>query len=398
MNTTSWNEFYKDTAHLRKATNIKAILSENDITILHQLVKEVLFNFIEKGETHIGLKTYVNRKLEPLGEKMKSFPPIDEDTWEAWAHKIFGDDKFGMILNSLEIYSNTFSEKAATIIKPLIDNAGIPLGGISFLFFMGNYGFTPFGVHKEATGEEGILFHLGPGKKQFYTWDDPELNKIEHNTEVFHDFDTMMKDATCYELHPGDAMFIPHQVYHIANSSEFSLSVVMDYINPPEHILMNELFEISKKDMLSNNRYCSPVKNDDNYNSHTLDETFLNQKIDRAFQFKIHALKSNGGLVNPSLSNKRNSIPNGNFAIKGKQAFPIQILDIDPENCIVFARGHHFKVRKNTQLSSVIEQLNDQKVLSFVKAQELLLDEWELSEIYGLVSDLMIVEAIVVVD
>ena len=42
--------------------------------------------------------------------------------------------------------------------------------------FIGNYGFTPFGVHKENIGEEGFLFHMGPGKKTFLHVEDRTLS------------------------------------------------------------------------------------------------------------------------------------------------------------------------------------------------------------------------------
>jgi len=110
-----------------------------------------------------------------------------------------------------------------SIISPLLKKAGLPLGGLSFLFFMGNYGFTPFGIHKEAKGEEGFLFHLGPADKKFYTWDIEEYNKIEHNAKVFHEVDEMLPVAKCYELNRKSVMFIPHHLYHIGNTEDFSL-------------------------------------------------------------------------------------------------------------------------------------------------------------------------------
>lgn len=390
----AWKTLYKNTRSLQKAANIKNILSKAEVEDLHINIKDILIQFLKEGETHLGLKTYVNKELQQMGEKMKASPLLDSDTWETWANTIFGDEKFGMILNSLESYSNLFAEKMATIIKPLLNESGIPLGGISFLFFMGNYGFTPFGVHKEATGEEGILFHLGPGKKQFYTWDNPKLNVIKHNTEVFHDFDKMMKNAVCYDLQAGDAMFIPHQVFHIANSSEFSLSIVMDYINPPENVLLQELFEISKEDDFSNNQYSKPVKINAPLEAHLLEKEFITKKIDRAYKFKVLLLKSNGGFSKPSILNYRNRLPANDFSIVGKASFPTQIDSTNTNMFSIFARGHHFKSRKNNGLYSIIEKLNCAQTISFSNAKDLLLNDWELSEVFSFFSNLYIQEAI----
>ena len=252
MHSNSWNTFLNDTQQLTKPARATQLISKTDIVEIKLLIIDVLKGFLNKEDLHVGLKVYIDHTLRnDMIDEMAMNPPTVDGDLEEWSQHIFGNQKFGIVLVGLEQYSNAFSEKAATIVQPLLERAGLPLHGLSFLFFMGNYGFTPFGIHKESTGEDGILFHLGPGDKQFYTWDDPKYNAIEHNSEVFHNISEMLEDGQSYRLSSGDAMFIPHYVYHVANTPEFSLSFVLDYINPPKERFENELLQETAEEALS---------------------------------------------------------------------------------------------------------------------------------------------------
>jgi hypothetical protein len=334
-----------------------------------------------------------------MTDQMLLNPPSLNDTLESWSYKIFGKEKFGMVLNNLEEYSNSFSEKVAIIVKPLLERSGLPLGGLSFLFFMGNYGFTPFGIHKEAVGEEGILFHLGPGPKEFYTWDNSKYNAIEHNTEVFHNIDKMLPDAKRYNLEPGDAMFIPHQVYHIANSSDFSISFVMDYINPPTDFFENQLLKTAgEEDLLNNNTFQKPVNFKAPFSKLY---TFLNQKsfqhkLETAFQRKVLCLKSNVGILHKSNSVNGVGFSNGDFSISSRVIFPLFIEELTNDKTIIYARGHRITKKYHPRLSQLIRELNEGSSLKIECLKKILLPIWDLIEILSIVQDLIRVDAIII--
>ena len=285
---------------------------------------------------------------------MVANPPKIESSFEEWSKQIFGEQNFGMILIGLEQYSISFAEKIATIVRPLLENMGLPLNGLSFLFFMGNYGFTPFGVHKEATGEDGILFHLGPENKQFFTWDDPKYNAIEHNSSVFHNVSEMLSKGELYDLEPGDAMFIPHYVYHIGNTPKFSLSFVMDYINPPKDRFENELIkETAEEELFYHVEYEKPLKLDASKSdvNDLLDLQSIRKKMETVLDRKILKLKSNGGIRRKS--NRTGSVlpPTGSFSIKGIKIFPIYLDKQDADNILIFARGHRIVKKIHPKLS-----------------------------------------------
>ncbi|WP_343329694.1 RNA methylase [Polaribacter staleyi] len=400
MNSNSWNTFLTNSHKLTKPAQAKKLISNTDIDEVKLLINHVLRGFLNKIDIHIGLKVYINNELRnDYTEKMVANPPKEHESLEDWSYKIFGNQKFGMVLIGLEEYSNSFAEKAATIVHPLLKTAGLPLNGLSFLFFMGNYGFTPFGIHKESTGEDGILFHLGPENKQFYTWDDPKYNGIKHNTEVFHDVEEMLPKGKEYNLEPGDAMFIPHYVYHIANTSKFSLSFVLDYINPPKDRLENELIKETAEEALEfKDEYATPFQlNASQYNlKEIIDFQSIQKKIEIAFYRKIIGLKSNGGIQKKS--NKIHvTIPQGeNVSFKGKKIFPIYLVEQDSKTIIIFARGHRIKVRNHPFLTQLIENINNGESITFVSLRQQMEPLWDLIDIFSFIQELLNTEAIVV--
>ncbi|SRX73797.1 RNA methylase [Aequorivita antarctica] len=401
MNSNSWETFFYNTNKLSKPAQAKQLISKEDISEMELLLISVLNGYLANEELNNGLKIYIDNELRnDFIAKMASNPPKLEYSLESWTQQIFGDQKFGIILMGLEQYSNSFAEKAATIVHPLIKVAGLPLHGLSFLFFMGNYGFTPFGIHKDAPGEDGILFHLGPGNKQFYTWDDPKYNAIEHHSKVFHNVSEMLTEGKAHDLEPGDAMFIAHYVYHIANSPKFSVSVVLDYINPSKDLFENELIkETAEENLMHQIAYEKPIKLAATQSD--LNELINLQSIQRKMEItlerKMARLKSNGGIGKKS--NKiRAKIPSMEaFSIKGKKIFPIYLDEQDPKSTLLFARGHRIVKQKHPELATVIDRLNRGEAISLSSLTQLMDPTWDLVETFGFIQELLSADAIVLV-
>lgn len=264
---------------------------------------------------------------------------------------------------------------------------------------MGNYGFTPFGIHKESTGEDGVLFHLGPENKEFYTWDNPKYNAINHNSEVFHNVLELISDSELFELQSGDAMFIPHYVYHVANTPKFSVSFVLDYINPPKDRFENNLIEETGiEKLIHKNEYEKPII----FNSlepsfkDIIDFKSIQKKIEITLARKIMAIKSNGGIFRKSINSKIRIPQTVNFSIVVKKIFPIYVDTQELPKIILFARGHRILMKQNDTVITVVEKLNTGKSLSFSEIKQLLEPTLELIDIYGFIQELLSTDAIVI--
>jgi hypothetical protein len=390
-----WQQFYQNSKGLQLPSFSHNMFSDQDIHELKDLVKSILINFLEAGELHYGIKVYLNKELQNHWvQDMAERLPTEEESIEDWCKVIFGEKKFGVVFNSLESYSNELTEKMCTIISPLLQEAGLPLGGLSFLFFMGNYGFTPFGIHKEAVGEEGFLFHLGPAEKTFYTWDMEEYNRIAHNTKVFHNVDEMLPSAEPYQLKPRSMMFIPNHVYHIANTDEFSLSIVMDYINPS----ISKLEQMIAKDIASqveitpNANYVNPIGQEVNWDN-LLDKASWEKRYRSAMEKRIKKLKSNAGVLKPSLLDKRSLFPKDTDHFRGKHVFPLIDHEKGNGRTLILARGHEIEVKSHPDLSQILSKLNGQEKMNMDFLINVMQPAWDHIDIYSFVQELLAVQA-----
>lgn len=395
-----WKQLHDETEGLKKPGALNDLISPQVIPELERGIIRVINRFLDEGAWHLGLKIFIQKELRnDLAHRLDANRPKEEEGLERWAQQIFEEQKFGIVFNSLEKYDNEFSELLCTMVHPLLKVAGLPLGGVSFLFFMGNYGFTPFGIHKDAKGEEGFLFHLGPGIKEFYSWDIEALNKIEHYTKVFHDIDEMLPSSKKHELLPGSVMFIPSQVYHIGRSDTFSLSIVMDYINPSKDYLYKELaIEIAEEPVLPTEKshFLNPLptSKDKPIPEDYIDSDSLSNKFLHALQKRIAKLQSQAGMLLSGIAGKNKILPNGDFKFRGKPVFPITFYKNDAGKVILFARGHAINITDNKNILRVITELNNGKIFSFQSLKNQDLSDWDLIDIYGFLNDLYQFDAI----
>lgn len=382
MNRGNWERMIKANEGLTKAAHVEQFIPEEELANFHALMTEVLSGFIKEQQQHIGLKVFIEQERDRAAEAdMMKKPPSEEQGLEAWGNEVFDGKKFGIILNNLEKYSNRFSAKAAKLAEPLLEMTGLPLGGLATLCFLGNYGFTPFGIHKENRGEEGFLMHFGPGEKTFYTWDTEEYLEMS-NGSITHPIEQRFLDkATAYHMKPGDAFFVPSNRFHIARTEEFSLSMVLDYFNPLEDTFKQKLIAKLSGQEAGNGKVLQSV----NWQGEEVTvPVSLEEDLAKVYQSHILALRSNGGFIEKTQSVE----PNFNLM---EDAFtilkPFQIL-YEPKgekDLNVFVRGHVQVFPNQPNLRSLLDKLNAGESFRLSDVQNLL-PNMDMQEILMLLS------------
>jgi hypothetical protein len=88
---------------------------------------------------------------------------------------------------------------------------------------MGNYGYTPFGVHDDT--DQSLLWHLGPAPKTAYVWPRERYIELTGGTLAMVDYEALLPHANRYELQPGDLLFIPMGDFHILDTRAFSCTL-----------------------------------------------------------------------------------------------------------------------------------------------------------------------------
>ncbi|SFB54314.1 hypothetical protein [Algoriphagus aquimarinus] len=353
-----WDELLVKTCGLTSPGMVKSLLSIKECETLLALISKANGNFAKANKPFNGLKIFKDRRQDnSQNERFVNDPPHDNEALTTWYKRFFQGEAFGLIMNFLEVYENEIVEEMAIHVAPLLEKRGTPWAGLSTLFFMGDYGYTPFGVHRDSPGEDGILFHLGPATKIFYIWETDVYNKLTNHAESYHNVEEILHAATPYILEPGDAISFPDDMYHVANTEEFSVSLVLDYRRGAKNTIKERLIKEMLKVNIENNSLLEHV--DESELLSALD--FQKESEAAVTRLKLR-LGSNGGFDKKSRITPFTIDLAGTYKLKAP--FRLNVINQQENKVLVFSRGHEIFTRQSSFLVEVIESLNSGESLN----------------------------------
>jgi hypothetical protein len=397
-----WEKFLQITNNRTKTAVIKDAISSEDIDVLSNEILHVISELCRLRTNKYGYRVYVEDKIvnEDFFNYIFDNPPIKLEDIEQYADRVFKDQNFGMIINGCEKFSDPLSKKLLELISPLLEIVGIPLVGLSVHTLIGNYGFTPLGIHKDNPGENVIHFHLGPGGKTMYNWSDEvyeQINGKKKNEDK--DFEELLPFAESYEFQKGDVYFMPWNKYHLGKTDGLSIGVTVWFNNPPKKDLFGKIMSsLTNQYMIKDDsikEILSPVK--DPYGQETLkemkellivDENILDLSFNDIFKllhddYKL-ALFSNAGWKTrtTSLSDERLFDLNNYSFLKDKVikvTHPFKIYNrksVDGQEIVIFARGSKLNLRYHAEIENIIIEINKGELISSTKVIEKLSMHW----------------------
>jgi hypothetical protein len=174
------NTFLKDTQNFNKTCVFKNCISTTDINTLKKEVSNTINTICELKTEEYGFRVWLDGEQTSVEKNQYVFENQIEnnESIENWSNRVFKNKKFGIILNGAEVLNPKLAQKIASFMIPLFKTNGSPLRGYNITLFIGNYGFTPLGIHKDPPGESVIHFHLGPSQKTIYQWDNDKLDQV----------------------------------------------------------------------------------------------------------------------------------------------------------------------------------------------------------------------------
>ena len=223
-----WDLFLIKTKNLSQTSVFKDCLTKEETKEMRESLMVILRDLSRLRTNQYGYRVYEDGAILNNEEMNKIYdsPPLENESLDDWVNRTFGDKKFGMIINEGERFNIGLSKDIALKTKPLLKKIGLPKEGINFSIFIGNYGWTPLGIHQDSPGESVIHFHLGPSPKTMHTWGDQEFRKlVDVSTYDNKDVEPLLQYATEFKFGEGDLYFMPTGEFHIGHSEELSLSI-----------------------------------------------------------------------------------------------------------------------------------------------------------------------------
>ncbi|MDB0616409.1 hypothetical protein [Tenacibaculum dicentrarchi] len=377
-----WLNFIDVNENFNNTCVIKESFSDTDKNILFDSVREVLYKRINDKILDKGFRLYFEgEKLNKDSTKeffLQNPPKMDEDIIE-YCKRIF-DKKFGIIMNNNEVFSEQLASRVFEMIKPLFDLAGLPPLGNEITVFIGNYGWTPLGIHKDHVGENVIHFHLGPGRKQMYTWDDEIYEKIVDKDILNNkNIEPILNYAKKYDFGERDVFYMPWNKNHVGYTEEISIGVSLWFQSTDNYTYTKKIIEYFISEFLPKDKKILPpqidyINNHDTFEyfkqiiltsidkkESTLDEFLKKMYLD--FKF---TLLSNGNWANLPIENKIDDIDYNFF--KGKtielsKPFNIIFENYQNEKLNIFVRGHRIRLKYFNDFEELLIKLNDNKII-----------------------------------
>lgn len=382
-----WKKFLKTNENFSQACVIQNALTPELTAILHKGIMEVLINRLTKNDVDQGIRIYLNGK-EQEDTYLKSLchkPPKKNEDIVEYSKRIF-DDKFGIIINSGEKHSDVISEKVIECVQPLIELTGLPPLGLEVTIFIGNYGWTPLGIHQDHIGENVLHFHLGPDSKKMYTWEENEYKKLTGTKHNNNDILPLLKHSKEFKFNEGDLYYMPWNKYHVGYTEDLSCAVTVWFNNPSKYKYYNRLmdsfkYQFVKKEMeILPNKFDLLNKNDlfeDFLSVLDVDEDMLNYSVKDFFYFITdefnYCLASNSGWQNIPISQKdkigfkvEDYIELTNKSIFSKKQFKI-LYKIKNNKLVIYVRGSKFEMNCHSELVDIINEINTYKNINIHK-------------------------------
>jgi len=373
-----WAAFIEANKKFSQACVIKDAI---DSTLLEQLnrgIVEIIYERFKLESIGRGFRVYLDGLEQNdafLRNLSKDLPLMDESIVD-YSKRIF-KTKFGIIINSGEKHSDILSEQVLNIMQPLIDSIGLPASGLEITVFIGDYGWTPLGIHQDHRGENVIHFHLGPAKKTMFIWDEKKYDELTGTKFNNMDIEPILEHAEKYPFEMGDVYYMPWNKFHVGYSDELSVGITLWFNNPTKYGYVNKVLESFIFQYVEENKDILTPQLNYLKNSNTFTDFISTLKLDdnalrtstsgffkNIYEEYKYSLMSNGGWqsVPLSLEEKTNyKVDNYehllNKKVLSKKPFRIYYKK-HKETLQIYVRGSKIEIRYHKELVSIINKLN----------------------------------------
>ncbi|MFL1897062.1 hypothetical protein ACJRPK_15265 [Aquimarina sp. 2-A2] len=386
-----WTSFVSETNHFKGHTVKKDVFDLYQIAELKELVADTI-RIITKDSLRIdntGARIWLDGKYDENANKFFQDHPIeDNQSVENWAEQTFQDGKkFGMFINFVTRHNENLANKVNELIDPYLSQFGIPLEGISATLILGNYGWTPLGIHNDKRGEYIVHLHLGPGEKDMYIWEEENAKKkgFIHRRKVENKDDYMNDYDAKYTFGTGDIFSMPGRCVHIGNTKDFSIGLVLEFNGYTSKSFSKKMwFDIGKtlmdKNFEGDKALVLPAYEEDdhekyiNYLMEHLKYTTTDTKADiqkhlvKCFTDYKLGLLSNGGYVRAPYIDKVQVkkdylVQKDKPVIKLVESYNLQYYK-NKNKLVVFVRKNRFSVDYRHEYVDLLEKLNNKELVT----------------------------------
>jgi hypothetical protein len=300
--------------------------------------------------------------------KIRREPPAPGEAFQVWSERIFGSKKYGLVINNCELLNERLAQRFAELYFPRIRNT-MPVCLVDIVFFAGNYGYTPFGIHKDGASQPILHFHLGPHSKEFYCWDPFAFEKLTGSSESCFQPERYCRSQNSYLFERGSVFVMPGGLYHIGNNPGLSVTLTLGFAALSEEELLSKALARATRRLAiarcdSANAYCKECA------AAEAQRLSMDQWIEEALSDYRLSLESNCYFPHASGSLGCGFPVNPEIRIVVNRPFELRHREGLRGSCVVYVRGHRINLHYDPVLLPLIERLNSGEPMLLAEVQE----------------------------
>ena len=378
LNKNFWLDFIDKTENFTNTCVFENSFSIEDRNTLYNGVTETLYRRINEKILDKGFRLYFEGEelnKEFTNTFLTQNPPKANEDIIDYCNRVF-DKRFGIIMNNNEAFSEQLASRVLKMMSSLFEIAGLPPLGNEITVFIGNYGWTPLGIHKDHTGENVLHFHLGPGRKQMYIWDDETYEKlVGKNVSNYKNIEPILSHSKKYDFGDRDIYYMPWFVNHVGYTEEISIGVSLWFQSTDNYSYSKKILEYFITQFIPKDRKIIPpqidyANNHDTYeyfkqiilNSVDDKESTLDSFLKKVYLDFKNSLISNGYWSNLPLENKIENIDYNYFEdkiIELSKPFKIVYNNFNNEKLNIFVRGSRLRIKYFKDFENLLNKLNN---------------------------------------
>ena len=319
--------------------------------------EEVIFSLLSRikqaGKQSVSslFRVYIEGKENPTEETAFMYSERNEgESLAEYYNRVSKGKKFGVVINGAEQWSDELSRFAMRSFFPIIEKMGYDCASLEVTLFIGNYGYTPFGIHVDDPYTQVVHFHMGPSAKSMTLFEPEHFHQLNGPSKNCYNPDDIIDHGKTFDINPGDIFFLPAHYYHVGNTKEFSIGVAVSISKNPKNLVTQNLL----RDAIHDKRFVGDfetVKSNLEKSKITLADWLTERHEDHYLKNK-----SQGAL---RYSYTEPNIPDFDTETQFIMDSDFKMEVIEAEDKIrLFCRGNKLKLTSNELVSDFLTQLS----------------------------------------
>lgn len=180
---------------------------------------------VHDGQLMSTLRVYQGGRREDLEYALFATPPVPGDTLRTWQRRLAGASPTAIILNRAERWSAAIGTLGAQLNHGLSGGDPSKLLTVEAVLFLGDYGYSPFGVHADKDPTKVVHIPLTAAAKSLFTWPVGIFERATGGRTPCFDPEPLipLADRHCYR--GGDLFFLPATLFHVGHSPHMTATL-----------------------------------------------------------------------------------------------------------------------------------------------------------------------------